>query len=149
YSTYFNETVGKTVPNKYPSINNLSTDGRVITGSIRDNTTNGANMSTPFNYNIETGETNVAADHYSTGTYTTPDGGLVYGLNYERNTYDTFVWKNGVETDMYDWLLNGHGVDISEAAQQLLLQDISQDGRVVVGRNIDANGMSEVVIISL
>lgn len=149
YSTYLNTIVDKTLPNKYPRTEKLSLDGKTITASIVDMSVAGTTSYTPFNYNIETGETIVAQDNNAIGSFTIPSGELVYAsVQSTGSAYDSFFYKDGQTSSMHDWLLDVHNTESPED-ERMALRDASQSGKVMVGFLISTGGIYETIVVSL
>jgi uncharacterized membrane protein len=130
---------GRQIPDKYPTAEKLSADGKIITSYVADRT---VGTTTPFNYNIETGQVEkiVTGEKGGTGLLTLPSGELVYTIGRS----DTYIYDGTTSTPLYRWMLDKYNVSVNEYGQYAI-RDVSSSGKVMVGS--EPNGQSYTTIV--
>ncbi len=138
---------GVATPRRYPTTENISADGKVVTSSIVD-ITSGSSVYTPFSYNIETGETNVATiAPGSRGAFTMPDGAIMCTVLGASRPSGSVVYLDGKVYSLNDWLANEHNSDINTTPLfAFTLRDASATGKIMVGYYVYAEQYVPVFI---
>lgn len=145
YSTYVNETTGKTLPDKFPRTSALSSDGKVITGTVVDASNASSIAYTPFSYDIENGEVDAAWGNNALGAFTMPSGALVYTLSQTAGAWESYFYENGQSTFMYDWLLDNYSIE-EVPAGRATFRDVSLNGRTIVGSCYEGGGYQTIIV---